>query len=124
MRYYYDKEFGGNVCEPNCVADYLFYIWAIGHDYDGYETVEGLKSLVDELVDYANNARELLDKGEYYSEENPAPEPKTNYERIKAMSVDEMTDVICECMDRCTDDLNGYEAVLAWLESETEDNDK
>ena len=70
MKYYYDEEFGGNVCEPDCVAEYLFYIWAIGCDYDGYETVEGLKSLVDELVEYANKARELLDKGHIIAKKN------------------------------------------------------
>lgn len=32
---------------------YLGLIADLGYDYDGYETVEGLKSLIDELVELA-----------------------------------------------------------------------
>lgn len=35
---------------------YLDLIWALGCDYDGYETPEGLKSLIDELVELARKA--------------------------------------------------------------------
>lgn len=34
----------------------------IGFDYDGYNTVEGLKSIIDELVDYAHKAINCDDK--------------------------------------------------------------
>lgn len=34
--------------------EYFHLIWMIGCDYDGYETPKGLKSIIDELVEYAN----------------------------------------------------------------------
>lgn len=36
--------------------EYLDLIWAIGNDYDGRNTIEGLKELIDELVDMAKKA--------------------------------------------------------------------
>ena len=48
------------MCEPNCVDEWLFDIWAIGVDYDGCHTVEELKRLIDELVDMSNKARDCL----------------------------------------------------------------
>ncbi|MEE0859475.1 MAG: hypothetical protein U0M12_08440 [Acutalibacteraceae bacterium] len=38
----------------------------ISYDYDGYNTVEGLKEHIDELVDMANNARLCLHKGKVF----------------------------------------------------------
>lgn len=35
-------------------------IWAIGHDYDGCNTVESLKELIDELVSYTQLPREQV----------------------------------------------------------------
>lgn len=45
---------------PNCIDEWLELINDIGFDYDGCNTVEGLKLLVDEIVDYANKARKCL----------------------------------------------------------------
>lgn len=36
--------------------EYLKLIYYMGFDYDGYNKVESLKGLIDELVDYANKA--------------------------------------------------------------------
>lgn len=41
---------------------YLGLICDLGYDYDGYETVEGLKSLIDELVDLARKGINCDDK--------------------------------------------------------------
>ena len=60
MRNWYDKEHDANMCAPDCVDEYLWFIWAIGLDYDGCNTPESLKKLVDELVDMAQKARECL----------------------------------------------------------------
>lgn len=46
--------------EPNCVDEYLYNIWAIGVDYDGYSKAEDLKNLIDELVDMSKKARKCL----------------------------------------------------------------
>lgn len=60
MKRWYNEEYDINMCEPDCVDEWLFDIWAIGCDYDGCHNVEDLKKLVDELVDMANKARECL----------------------------------------------------------------
>ena len=60
MRYWTDEETGTKMCEPDCVDEWLWDIWAIGVDYDGCHNVEDLKKLIDELVDMANKARECL----------------------------------------------------------------
>lgn len=51
-----------------CVFDQLELICDIAVDYDGFNTVESLKELVDEMAGYAGKARKLLAsvcKGEY-----------------------------------------------------------
>lgn len=60
MKYWYDEEYEVNMCEPDCVDEWLWNLWAIGVDYDGSHTPEDLKKLIDELVDMANKARECL----------------------------------------------------------------
>lgn len=144
MKRVYDEELKCHFLENDSVSDCLGKIWIVGHDYDGYETVEGLKSLIDELVGWANDARNFLDKGKYYSKEFPAPNPKTNYECIKSMTVEEMAEYfainrkpyfpntpcyICEydagffCeKDGCNDEYK-KEVFKKWLEKEI-DNDE
>lgn len=41
-------------------------IYMIGCDYDGYNDVENLKKIIDELVNYANNARSNDDTSVVY----------------------------------------------------------
>lgn len=80
MRYWTDEETGMPLCEPNCADEWLHDIWAIGLDYDGYSTVEGLKSLVDELVEMSQKARQCLREGKIYSQEQ---HPYVTKEQIK-----------------------------------------
>lgn len=70
MKHWYDKEFQCIVCEPDCVDEWLWHIWAIGLDYDGCNTVESLKELVDELVDMALKARNCLHDGKLFEDKN------------------------------------------------------
>lgn len=51
---------------PNYTDEWLELINDISYDYDGYNTVEGLKEHIDELVDMANNARLCLHKGKVF----------------------------------------------------------
>lgn len=72
-------------CRQTDIKDrYCDLIWCLGVDYDGYETPEGLKSLIDELVALAKRAVKNDDKyamyegcgDKYYNilnEEVPAP---------------------------------------------------
>lgn len=68
MKYWYDKETGMKMCEPDCVDEWLFDIWAIGCDYDGCNTVDELKELIDELVDMTQKARECLWHNQLFGE--------------------------------------------------------
>lgn len=65
------KENDTNFCEPNSVDEWLYNIWALGLGYDGMDTsVESMRELVDELVDCAQKARDLLYEGKLFSK-NP-----------------------------------------------------
>lgn len=46
---------------------YLELIYFLGVDYDGWNTVESLKSLIDDLIDYAKKAGNNDDKAPIYS---------------------------------------------------------
>ena len=68
MRYWYDKEFKGVVCEPDCVDEWLELIWQVGVDYDGCHSVESLKGLVDELIEMSQKARYCLEEGKLFED--------------------------------------------------------
>lgn len=65
MRSWTDEN-GHRWCAPDCVDEYLFSIWALGCDYDGETAVEGLKRLVDALVEYSQKARDCLWDGKLF----------------------------------------------------------
>ena len=60
MRYWTDEKTGINFYEPDCADEWLVTIGDVGFDYDGCNTVESLKELVDELLEMAHNARKCL----------------------------------------------------------------
>lgn len=66
MKTWIDKETGIPYGKPDAVDEYLNMIWAIGVDYDGFNTVEKLKSLIDEMVSLASDARVALDENRLY----------------------------------------------------------
>ena len=70
MKHWYDKEFKGLICEPDCTEEWLELMWAIGVDYDGCHTAESLKGLIDELMEMTQKAKECLYDGKvFYDEE-------------------------------------------------------
>lgn len=69
MRYWTDEKAGCRMCEPDCCDEWLSMIWMVGCDYDGCETVESLKGLVDELVEMSQKARDCLQDGALFPEE-------------------------------------------------------
>ena len=66
MKSWIDEQTGCKICEPDCVDEWLFDIWAIGCDCDGCCSVEDLKNLVAELVEMANQARDCLWDGKLF----------------------------------------------------------
>lgn len=69
MKYWYDKNFGGIMCEPNSADEWLELIWEVVFDYDGRNKDKELKDLVDELVDMALKAKNCLRDGKLFEDE-------------------------------------------------------
>lgn len=68
MKYWYDKEFKGVVCEPNCAEEWLGLICEVAMDYDGCTTVKSLEGLVDEIVDMTKKAYNCLYDGKIFED--------------------------------------------------------
>ena len=67
MKFWYDKEFKGVVCEPDSADEWLELLYDIGLGYDGCGTVESLKALVDELMEMSTKARKCLHDGKLFT---------------------------------------------------------
>lgn len=87
MKYHINEESGIKISTPDCVDEWLFDIWAIGVDYDGCDTVDSLKKLIDELVDMSVKARECLWERKLFGIYG-TPEEKRLMERIKHREFD------------------------------------
>ena len=128
MKRWYDEEHDVNMCEPNCVDEWLFDIWAIGFDYDGENTVDGLKKCVDYLVEMSKKARECLWDGALFGIHGE-PKPQTNADRIRAMSDEELMKIFesvgmtgcpeptMDCRASCE------ECILDWLKQPVKDGE-
>lgn len=82
MYYFYDEKTDCVACEPDNVDECLEMIFDLGADYDGfYGDAKGLETLVDELVIYAQKARQYLEGGRLYS--NAAEEVWYHQEAIR-----------------------------------------
>lgn len=78
--YRYDNRFKGLFWSPSSADEWMELIRDIGFDYDGCNSVESLKELVDELVEMSQKARECLRNGKiFYNEEE---EEKSREEAI------------------------------------------
>lgn len=58
---YQEKEDYKSRCEK--AVDKIQYIIDYGFDYDGFNTAESLKDLIDMLVDYARESKNILQNG-------------------------------------------------------------
>lgn len=81
MKFWYDKEYKGVMCEPSCVDEWLELIWDVALDYDGCNTVESLKDLVDEIIKMSDNARTCLYDGKLFENKE---ESDKSYEAAKS----------------------------------------
>ena len=123
MKRWYDEENDANMCEPNCVDEWLFDIWAIGFDYDGENTVDDLKRCIDYLVEMSKKARECLWDGELFGIHGE-PKPQTNADRIRVMSDEELAALLLDgCRgSKCSEQpqneygsVNCFSCRLNWL---------
>ena len=62
--------------------NYFDMIYFVGSDYDGYEKAKDLKSVIDDLVDYAIKGKNNDDKSQMYMNGNGKPE-NILFEEIK-----------------------------------------
>lgn len=62
MKFWIDEN-GRRWCEPDTADEWMRHIWEIGCDYDGETTVDGLKSLIDEIINASFKARDCLSEG-------------------------------------------------------------
>lgn len=73
----------GKFVTSNSVDEFLWNIWAIGCDYDGMDTsVQSMIELVDELVEYAQAARDLLYEGKLFSKTPMAGKRPEDWQEI------------------------------------------
>ena len=76
MKEWIDEATGVPMCEADCADEWLQLIWSVGCDYDGFNDVDGLKSLIDELVTMSQNARTCMREGKLFSNLSESPEDK------------------------------------------------
>ena len=57
---FWTNENGIPMYEQDCADEWLFDNWEVGSDYDGENSVEGLKKCIDYLVEMSQKARECL----------------------------------------------------------------
>lgn len=70
MKKIYDEELNIIGYEPDCVEEWLELIYEIGYDCNGHNTVDGLKTLIGELMDMILRANRCLRNGDIYSDNN------------------------------------------------------
>lgn len=73
MKYWKDERTDCCMCEPNCADEWLESIWQVGCDYDGCHSAEDLKSLIDELIEMSQKARDCLNNGILFPKDIPNP---------------------------------------------------
>lgn len=70
MTHKWDEQFKGIMAYPDCADEYLELICEIAIGYDGYSTIEGLESLIDEMAEYAKKARKCLQEHKIFTDED------------------------------------------------------
>lgn len=131
MKKVHDEKFGTSY-RPDCADEWLELIHDIAVDYDGCCTVDGLKYLIDEIVDYASKARVCLHSGDIFRKDEL--KPRTHFDEIKAMDVEKMAKILViydfdmECYfiyggrgRRFYDEDSAISAQIDYLESEVEE---
>lgn len=70
MKHLWDEKFKSILAYPDCADEFLELICEIAIDYDGCSTVDGLESLIDEMAEYAQKAKECLHKHKIFTDED------------------------------------------------------
>ena len=99
MKRVYDEQTKITFVEPDCVEECLEFIYGISIDYDGYNTAENLKSLIDEIREMTVKAKQFLDDHKFYSEEKFKIRTNEEGKRIVSSNMD-CADCICRVCAR------------------------
>jgi hypothetical protein len=91
MKELYDEKFGTSYM-PECADEWLELVHDIAVGYDGCRSEESLKALIDEMVEYAGNARKCMKQGNLYP--NVGSKQTTNIGKIRAMSDEELAEYL------------------------------
>lgn len=71
MVYEFDPETGITWAKNSCAMDSLFTLRAIGADYNGMDgSIDGMRDLVDELVELAGEAVDFIRAGKIHEDED------------------------------------------------------
>ena len=76
MKEWVDEATGVPMCEADCADEWLQLIWSVGCDHDGFNDVDSLKNLIDELVTMSQNARTCMREGKLFSNLSKSLEEK------------------------------------------------
>lgn len=82
MDYYYDYALNGIIHSPDCADECLSEIINIAFDYDGCNTVQEFKELIDEILDLAEKARKCIIDGKIVADKKTSAK-----NREKAMAI-------------------------------------
>lgn len=63
MIHWYDEENDYISCKESNAYECFHFIWSVGFDYDGCETVEDLKGLIDDIVASAKDGMKFINDG-------------------------------------------------------------
>ena len=63
MIHWYNEEDDCISCKESNAYECFNFIWDIGFDYDGCETVEDLKGLIDDMVASAKDGMKFINEG-------------------------------------------------------------
>lgn len=83
MKYWFNSEFGGVVCDANNAEECFDMIIDIGFDYDGYSRAEDLKKLIDELVEYAKRGNQFICQGQITKQDTAEIDYASHLQAIK-----------------------------------------
>ena len=106
-RYLKLKEMYGGIADEE-LKQYLHIVQVMSIEEKSYNKHQT------ELESWLKNIRKAMEQRKKEAQEE---KPLTNFERIKATSIEEVTNMICYCMDN----LSGYDQVLKWLYSEVQE---
>jgi hypothetical protein len=112
MKELHDEKFGTSYM-PECADEWLELLHDIAVGYDGCRSEESLKALIDEMVEYAGNARECMKQGNLYPKHYDTATTIGLYDTDKLQTIEikydgaEIEDVLYNARPSCKHKIQG-----------------